>query len=199
MAEEPKPPYVVFETRAVEDREASVEAGHYVTKDDIFVIVTPAGTKDRIEKRAEDWIKGLEEMAQQERIPAVWVSMYRNALKAWQENQSDPEFGTPIRNWSVASPSQIHAITAANIRSVEELAEATEEAISRIGMGGRALKTKAQAWLESSKGQGALAEELAALRTRNEELEARDLEREAELKSLSARMTEMEKVAQVKK
>jgi hypothetical protein len=53
MADELKPPYVRFEVRSVEDRTASIESGHYVGKDVIFAIVTPAGTRDRIEREAD--------------------------------------------------------------------------------------------------------------------------------------------------
>lgn len=193
MSDDPKPPYVMFETRAIEDREATIEAGHFVAKDVTYVIVTPAGTKDRIEKVAADWIAGLREMASQERVPSAWVGMYENALKHWENTQAMPEFGTPIRNWPGVSPAQAHAVIDANVRTVEELAEATEEAISRIGMGGRALKMKAIAWLESSKNSGALAEEVTALRVENEALKERDSERETELKALSKRLDEMEK------
>ena len=55
MSEDAKPPFVIFETRAVEDREQSIAEGHYVAKDVNYAIITPAGTKDRIEKVAEDF------------------------------------------------------------------------------------------------------------------------------------------------
>ena len=68
MNDTPRPAYVQFEVRAVEDRTATLESGHFVAKDVIYALVTPAGTKDRLEKNAEEWIKRMEEGVSQERI-----------------------------------------------------------------------------------------------------------------------------------
>lgn len=188
MSETPRPPYVQFEIRAVEDRTASEDAGHYVAKDVIFAIVTPAGTRDRIEKVAEEWLLGIKEGVAQERIPAEWEHAYRRALKDFTESRETPEEGTPVTQWPTATPAQVKLLLDLNIRTVEALAEMTEEAIGRVGMGGRALKTKAQAWLDSAKGQGKLASELEHLRTENADLKARDEKREEELKLLKAQV-----------
>lgn len=188
MSDNPRPPYVQFETRAVEDRTASVESGHYTSKDVIFALVTPAGTRDRIEKEAESWLDSIREGVNQERIPAEWLHAYQAALKMYKEQQEIPENGTPVKNWPAVSPSQVKMLLDLNIRTVEDLAQATEEALNRIGMGARALKSKAQAWLDSSGGQGKLAGELESLRVRNEELEARDAAREEQLRTLTTQV-----------
>ncbi len=184
MAEEAKPPYVVFETRDIEDREASIAAGHYVGKDIVFAIVTPAGTRDRIEKVAEEWLAGVEEGVKQERIPASWLSAYKRALDDFRNSRETPEFGTPVKDWPGASSGQIKLLLDINVRTVEELASANEEVVQRIGMGGRALKQKAQAWLDSSNDVGKVASEIEKLRQRNEELEQRDIERNEQLEKM---------------
>ena len=43
-----RPPHVVYERRAEEDRTASIEQGRYVSRDVDYAIVTPAGSKDRV-------------------------------------------------------------------------------------------------------------------------------------------------------
>lgn len=184
----PRPAYVQFEVRAVEDRSASVETGHYVAKDVIFAIVTPAGTKDRIEKEAEEWLRGVEEGVHQERIPPQWLDAYRDALKRFKDSREAPEFGTPITSWPALSPAQTKMLLDINMRTIEDVAEATEEGIARIGMGGRALKAKAQAWLDSASDTGKFASELESLRTENEALKARDAEREAQFKELETKV-----------
>lgn len=184
MSDQPRPAYVIFETRAVEDRSATVESGHYTTKDVTFAVVTPAGTKDRIEKEAEQWLRDLEEAVRQERFPGEWLTAYRQKFKAWQENQEDPESGTSVRDWPGLSPSQVRTCLDLGIRTVEQVAEMTEEAIQRIGMGGRALRAKAQAWLDASDSTGKISEELAALREEISSLKQRDSEREEELQLL---------------
>lgn len=188
MAEEPRPPYVKFEVRSEEDREASLEAGHYVGKDIVFALVTPAGTRERVEKKADDWIASLEEGVKQERIPTAWLAYYKNALKDFIEQRETPENGYPIRDWPSVNPSQVNTLLDMNIRTVEDLADATEEAVHRLGMGGRALKQKAQAWLDASNKKGKTTEEIANLRQQNAELLARDEEREKQLKTLQAQV-----------
>lgn len=188
MADEPKPPYVQFENRTVEDREASIAAGHYVGKDIVFAIVTPAGTRDRIERDAEEWLKNVEEGVKQERIPSNWYPIYKRALQDFRESRETPELGTPIMDWPSASPAQIKLLLDINVRTVEQLADANEETVTRIGMGGRALKQKAQAWMEASQGKGKVAAELEKLRVANATLLKRDEEREAEFAKLKAQV-----------
>jgi len=192
MSDNPRPAYVTFEVRAVEDRTASVETGHFASKDVVFAVITPAGTKDRIEKVAEEWLKGVEEGVNQERIPQTWLVAYQQAYKAFCESQTDPEFGTAVSSWPAVSPSQVKCLLDANIRSVEDLAEANEEALARIGMGARALKQKAQAWLDAAKDTGKTAAELASLRTENERLKVRDEEREKQLADLAKKVEVLE-------
>jgi hypothetical protein len=184
MAEELKPNYVRFELRSVEDRTATIEQGHYVGKDVIYAIVTPAGTRDRVENEAEAWLRNVEEGVKQERIPAGWLTYYRQAYEDFKQSRETPEQGTPIIDWPGASPAQIKTLLDINVRTVEQLAAANEETLQRIGMGGRALKQKAIIWLESSNDQGKVAEEIAKLRVENEELKARDAEREIRLQTL---------------
>lgn len=171
MAEEPKPPYVEFEVRPVEDRSASESEGKLVYKDVIFAIVTPAGTRDRLEKVAEEWIVGLEEGAKQERIPSSWPEGYRRKLESFKNNQEVSVDGTPIQHMTTLSPAQVKNCLNANVRTIEDLASATEEAMSRIGMGGRDLKQKAKAWLDAVDAKGKPAQELNDLRVKNADME----------------------------
>ena len=197
MSEDSKPPFVIFEVRAVEDRQGSIDSGHYVAKDVVFAIITPAGTKDRIEKVAEDWLRDLVEAVNQERFPRQWLDAYKQAHKAFLNNQEIPENGTPVKDWPGASPAQIRNLLDIGLRTVEQVAEATEEAISRIGMGGRALKSRAQAYLDASKGDGKISAELDDLRQKVEALTNRDTEREAALQNLQAENEALRKAAEV--
>ncbi len=170
MSEAPKPPYVEFEIRPVEDRTQSELQGHVVYRDEIFAIVTPAGTRDRLEKVAEEWIRNLEEGVRQERIPAEWPRAFRHKLETFKESGETPLDGTPLNTMTTLTPAQVRNCLNANIRTVEDLAAATEEAIGRMGMGGRDLKQKAKAWLDAASGKGKTAEELNKLRVENETL-----------------------------
>lgn len=186
MSEAPRPAYVTFEVRAVEDRTRSIEEGRYIAKDVVFAIVTPAGTKDRLEKEAHEWLEGVAEGVKQERIPPEWYDAYKKALERFEESRENPEFGTSVRDWPALSPAQAKLFLDCNIRTVEDVAEMNEEMVGRIGMGARALKAKAQTWLEAAKTVGAPSEELTAIRQENADLRARNEELEIRLKRLEA-------------
>lgn len=170
---EDRPPYVMFEKRAEEDREASIKAGHFVARDVDYVIITPAGSKDRIERVVKDWLAKLEQDVREERFPAEWHQAYLRGYAHWRETQEIPLDGTDIRNWPVLSPAQVKTLQAMNIRTVEALASCTEEAIMRLGMGGRALKQQAMDYLQNAQGPGKITMELANLRAELENSKVR--------------------------
>jgi len=193
MEQKARPPYVMFETRAIEDRAASLAAGHYVGKDVNYAIVTPSGSKDRIEKIAEEWLAGLEEATQQERFPREWLEAYRSKYKTWVETREIPEDGTPILGWPALSPAQAQAILNANVRTLEDLAEANESTLTAIGMGARSLKEKAIAWLATAQDTGKVAEEVDSLRKEKASLIAAAENDQKKIESLQAKIAELEK------
>lgn len=184
----PIPPFVLYEQRSVEDRAASMEAGHYVARDVDYVVIIPRGGKDRVEKVYETWIKEQENLSRDGRVPMEWVQQYKAAYKAWKAGQALPEEGTPLKAWPVASPAQVAQCLSLGITTVEQLAQCTTEAVQRMGMGGLTLKERATKWLKDSQDQGKMlmaleraTSENDMLRTRNEELEARLAALEAKL------------------
>lgn len=180
-----RPPYVIFELRAVEDREASLKAGHPVYKDIPFALVTPMGSKDQIEAVAEDWLAMLKEEVRSGRFPQQWLEGFQSAFKAWQEGEEVPANGTAIRNWPPATPAEVKMLQDLKILTVEDLANANESLLSTIGIGGRQLRERARAWLTVA-AAGAPAEELAALKKQLEEKDARLEELAAQVKALSS-------------
>lgn len=190
--EKARPPYVTFETRAIENRNASIEAGHYVTKDVNFVIITPQGSKDRIERIADEWFVKLTDDVRSGRFEQAWLTAYKEAYKAWKEGKEIPENGSAILNWPVLSPSQTQALIACNLRTIEDVATANEEAIAKIGMGGRALKQKAIDWLAAAKGLGKTTEELSSLKVANQGLETQNKQLLEAVADLQKRLTALE-------
>lgn len=173
-----RPPYVEFEVRAIEDRTASIREGRFIAKDVIFALVTPSGSKDRVERVAEEWIAHIAEEARKGRFNQSWVDYYRAGYAQFKAGQEVPEFGTPLRQWPGISPAQLKMLTDINIRTVEDLASATEEAISHMGMGSRALIQRAREFLSNievnkpAEEVAALREEVARLTASNEALQA---------------------------
>ena len=188
QAADARPPYVTFEVRGEEDRAASIEAGHFVAKDVVYAIITPQGSKDRIERLAKDWLENMQAEVQSGRFPAEWLVRFKEMYKAWEEGRELPLSGTSVTQWPAASPAQVKQLQTVHIRTVEDLATCNEETLNRLGMGGRALKQKAVEWLAASKNVGKVAEEMASLKTLNAGLLERNSQLEAQLRDLSARV-----------
>jgi hypothetical protein len=161
---EERPAYVEFETRAIEDREATIEQGYWVGKDVDYAVITPPGGSLVVERNAEEWFAQLAQQG------SPFLAVYERAYRAWKDQEEIPIEGTAIKTWAAISPSDIARVIKANVRTVEDLARAPEAALTKMGMGARALQEKAKAWLETAD-QGKVAEELAALRARLDDLE----------------------------
>jgi hypothetical protein len=165
---EAKAPWIMFERRAVEDRAQSIAQGRYVAKDEDFVLITPHGSKDQVERVVSDWLASNEKEVKAGRLDANWQRKYREAYTNWCEGKEAPLEGTPIINWPVVSPAQVKMLQDLRILTVEVLAQANEETIRRLGMGGRKLVSSAQEFLkQADKAKG--SEETVALR---QEIEA---------------------------
>lgn len=182
-----RPPYIRFEQRPEEDRNASIEAkDRIVMKDVDYVIIHPVGSKDTVEKPAEDWLQHCEKEARKNppRYSPEWAQAHRKMYSDWKAGLEVVPIGWSIRNWPGISKAQAENIIAAGVLTVEDLAAANEQTLQRIGMGSRQLKDKAQAFLDSSKGN--VGEELAALRAQLSDLSqtvGRLTEKNAELEA----------------
>lgn len=153
-----RPVHVTFELRAVEDRENRIRSGRFVAKDVPYALVTPPGSGSfTLEAVAAEWI----EKKEKERDP--FARHYQELYQAWLNGIAPPEHGTPLRHWAGLSPAEMKNLQAANLRTVEDVAGATASELERIGMGGQALKNRAQKWLQSASDVGRAAEALELL------------------------------------
>ena len=185
---EARPPYVTFELRAEEDRAASIEAGHYVAKDVAYAMITPQGSKDRIERQVDDWFTNLQQQSQEGRFPVEWLRNFREQYSAWKEGREMPLTGHAIVNWPPASPAQVKQLLQAQIRTVEDLAAANEETVTRLGMGARALKQRAVEWLAAATDTGKIAEEIAAIKAANADLAQRNKDLQTKLENMARQL-----------
>lgn len=190
--QEDLPPYVVFETRAEENRQASIEAGQMVYKNVDYAIITPRGSKDRIERVVSEWLAHIDRESRQDRFDPRWVAGYKANYKLWQDGQEAPPMGTALKEWPGMSPAQIKNFNNINVRSVEDVAAANEETLARMGQGARDLQKRARAWLESAASVGKVAEQFSSLKTENERLAERNADLESKLAELSRRMAFLE-------
>ncbi|OSM03954.1 hypothetical protein MAIT1_03805 [Magnetofaba australis IT-1] len=169
---------MVFSAQAVEDRTASIEAGHYVAKEIHMAKITPPGGHLVVERPVADWLAALRSQCDPN------LEHYENAYAAWRNNQDAPVQGTPLKEWPPIGVAQLEACRQADIHSVEDLANISDGALVKLGMGAMALKRKAQTWLESAATTGRATEEALALKTRIKELEQQIAKQKQTIESL---------------
>lgn len=147
-------PHVVFYKEAVEDREATIREGHHVSRDVDMVKLTPRGCKDCVTKEVGEWFEGLKGLNKMDRLSHAVLNNYQEAYATWQKGEEIPEKGLSIKLWPVASPAQVKTLIGMHVYTVEQLAAANEQIISGIGMHGRLLVQRAQAYLKESANVG---------------------------------------------
>lgn len=140
-------PIVRFDSRDEIDRAESARQGRQVHVDMHFAIITPPGSKDEHpEKLPEWWGKVAREVAAG-RLKDEWVERWKANYERWRQGQEIPVDGTPIRGWTMLTKAQQENVIACNILTVESLAVANAEAMTRIGMGALELKRRAESWV----------------------------------------------------
>lgn len=188
---EERPPYVRFEQRAVEDRQKTQETGIFTYKDVDYALVTPHGSKDVHEEKADNWMRKQEKNVKDGRIPPQHYEYFKRCYDSYKEGLEEPESGSPIKDWAAISNAQRKQVLHANIRTIEDLAQAPEEAIEAIGHGARALKHKAQAYLESADTNKS-ANHIQDLENRNKRLEDQNEKQAKTIEELSERLERLE-------
>lgn len=184
-------PHIRFESRSAEDRAKSIEAGHKVYKDVDWVIVTPPGNKDVVEDVAAEWLKKVTDRAQNGFYDPEWVDAFRKMFALYKEGKEMPEDGTPLRMCTTLfTPAEIENCLAVNIRTLEQLAGANEEALGRIGMGARAWKLRAEEAIRIGDGKGASLR-VEALEIENAELKKTTLAQAQRIDDLASLVNEM--------
>ena len=186
-----RPPHLRFENIAVEDRNATVEAGHPVFKEVAHVHLTPVGSRDSVTKEVSEWLLQNQRQVDEERLPREWADNFRRAFEHWKAGEEMPLNGSPIRTWPGASAAEIASCKAVHVLTVEDLAQANDETVRRLGMGGLELKKRALRFLDEAHGAGRLVAENAALRA-----ELADVKSRAE--TTEARLAQLEKASGVK-
>lgn len=180
------PPYVTFEEFETEDRNATIEAGHLVSKFTHVAYITPQGSKDRIQRNVDEWFDQLQFEVLQKRFKPEWLTAYKAAYEAWKSGQEPPVQGTDLRMFPLITKMQLKTCHSVNIKSIEDLANCNEEAINRMGMGARELKQKATTFLNSAANNGVAAEQFLDLKNKLEAVIARNEVLEKQVNQLKA-------------
>lgn len=172
IVREERPPYVRFERQVVEDKAASLAAGHYVGKDVDFVMVTPSGSKDEMVSKVDRWFENTERNVRDGRMNPKWLDLWKEGYKKWKNGQEMPLNGTAIRGWGLISPALQETLIRMHCMTIEDLAALNDEGMRRVGMGAMELKNKAKNWLQAMKDHGPIASQITALEQENKILKS---------------------------
>lgn len=166
-----RPPYVQFHETPVEYREPAELGGGIKYRMVDMVEITPVGDKNKVVREVETWLHYLRQQAQLGRYNEEWLDYFERAYQAWKNKQELPVNGTPLRTWPALSAGEVKALEHANLRTVEDLAQASNDALARVGIGARSLQNRAKDWLTiQASGSAALVVQVDALRAANAEL-----------------------------
>lgn len=116
--------------------------------------------------------------------PDIWAAL-QPYYEHWKQGLGDPIDGTPLDAWPACTAGIASKLRSLHLRSVEDVAEADESTLNRIGLGARDLKRKAAAFV-ANKDANATAGEIAKLERENGELRGRLGELEEQIAELVA-------------
>ena len=184
---EARMPYVRFEEREHGlNEEASKRAGRPVPRVVVFACVTPHGSKDSLDKIADEWIPDIKKRAAMGTYPPEWAEHFDKQYQAWKQGQELPRNGTPVMTWQAATSEQRSRLRAIGIPTVEDLAAVPDGALGQIGLDGRNLRDLAKAWIAEAKDKGVNARLVADQSTRIEDLEKQNQDLRQRLAALEA-------------
>lgn len=180
-----RPPFVRFEDRSVEDREATIAQGRLMMKNETWALIHAIGSRDVVERQVDEWFSTLRAQVQRKQYPAEWLAAFERKYAEHKSGQEPSVDGTHVREWAAIDRATAQNLISASVLTVEDVAAMNEECMKRVGMNARTLKQKAQDWLKmADKRKGAA--ELEQLRAENGNLKARLEGLEAQIAKLVA-------------
>ena len=171
---------VTFYKRSVKQDDESNAAGRPIFKEFDFVrICVPGDNLTEIDTYANNSHKA--------RFPRQWAH-YQN-----QVGTDEKIIGTPIEEWTLISRSQAEELKGIKFRTVEDVANCSDQQLQRIGMiagmSPHSFREKAKAFLNLASDSAEVAQreaELQALRAENDKIKA---ETEAKLAAMQEQMS----------
>jgi hypothetical protein len=134
-------------------------------------------------KRGGNGATTCEKIARLEKDQALWP-MIEPAYKAWLKGQEEPTTGTALAAWPGVNSAQADRLKLMHIRTVEDVAAMTDADLEKVGMGARAMRDKARAFIQAKQGDAHIA---AALTERDATIAAQA----AELEELRATVDQL--------
>jgi hypothetical protein len=179
------PPFVRFEFMEFGiNAEATAKAGRPIPAVKAFALIMQHGSKDVVEKDAEEWLQQIKEKAMQGMYNSEWVTRFKMQYEEFCKGNELPRDGTPIRTWLAVTREQGTRLLALGITTVEDLAAVPDAGLGNIGLDGRNLRDLARNYIEAGQGIGVMAKKLS-------DLEERDRQNSATIERMSQQLAEL--------
>jgi hypothetical protein len=163
-----RPPFVRFDYQEYgTDREASEKAGRPIPRTIPFAFITPHGSKDVVERPAEEWLQQVREKAIAGNFNPDWAQRFRMQYDEWMKGNELPRDGCPVKTWVAVNREQINRLLALGITTVEDLAQYPDSSLGMVGLDGRYLRDLAKTWLTECTDKGVNVRRLAELEQEN--------------------------------
>jgi hypothetical protein len=154
------------------DAVLSEKEGRPIPRVVIMACITPAGSKDCVEKIAEEWLAQIKRQALNGTYSLEWSQFFHASFEEWKKGNELPREGTPIITWAMATNEARKRLRALGITTVEDLGEIPDSNLGGIGLDGRYLRDLARGWITEAKDKGANAKALADANVRIADLES---------------------------
>jgi hypothetical protein len=174
---EDNPPLLRFENAVIHNKNRSIEEGRFIASNVLKVFVRGHGdSKNEVPQIAEKyddegkvtaqpWIMILRERLHHGQISENYYKYCEGALKQWKENHTVAVNGTPLESWSSLNKMEVERLKSINVHTIEALADMTDDAMQAYGMGARALKDRAKAFMDTPRDREKAAEKVSAMET----------------------------------
>jgi hypothetical protein len=121
-------------------------------------------------KTVYPWLDKVKERAHHGQIGQRYLNHCLEAFNNFKKNESLPTSGYALVNWRGIDPAMRDRLLGMGINTVELVSTMTEEAMQYLGMGARAIKQKAEAFLLQNNAPEQAAIEMTQLKQSNETL-----------------------------
>lgn len=180
-------PFVAFKTEAVEDPVRTKADGVMRFRDQDYAVITvPGDTKSNSIEKVESFFRKKDDEMKAGRVHPDWIARWKREYELYKQGLEIPLEGTPIKGWKLISPSQQEELIRMHVRTVEELANLTDDGVRNFGMGAVEIKRRAQAWIAQNASHESGALKLTQLTRENDSLKG-------QVKDLAEKLDELEK------
>ncbi len=118
-----------------------MEKGQPVYKDVDYIAIMTAGNKTTVKRRVKT-VSDAAGPSDMERFPQQWA--------AYKANKEQIPNGIPLSEWPAITKAHVLNLRHFKIFTVEQVAEIPDQGLDIIGLGGRALRDSAKAYLSRS-------------------------------------------------